>query len=176
MPATTRGGTRRVTGQGVHVSPERLPRILTLTLAAVVRDGTAVLLDKHGRRIGAVRVGRIGPLDGPATEKYLWRAWANAEASRWGHRFRMGLYLEHNAWARKAKNLAASFRLRKHRPPAVSHRRRLCNFLTKTWWDAAKRMQRDGHYQLRYSAMTGWEKWAMTVSRNENKRADERYG
>jgi len=154
-----------------------MPQLVTLTVTAAVSGDRAVLLDKSGRKVGHVKISRIGQLGDRAAREYLWHVWARSVIGRYGFRLQMKLLDDtYDDWHRKARALAASFRLRKHNVPRRTERRRLNRHVTTTWWEAAKRMVWQGHNRFRYRVRSGWVRWANTVSRNQNKRVSERYG
>lgn len=148
----------------------RRTEITTITVAAAIRDGIAVLLDRDGRALGKrIRLERFGEISAEARTAWEWhyavRNMAQALASRTAARMA-------DPWARRMNNLVASFRLRRFDRPLRGGRAFFDSYATHTWSEAAKRLVMQGHNRFRVRTRSGWERWAYTVSNNQQKRAD----
>jgi len=143
--------------------------VTALSITAIVIGGIATLLDRHGRRICGVRLDRIGAPEPAAIESRIWNSWAKLATT-------LGFWASQkdsrDPWCRKAENLAVSFRLRLRQKPHLGGMRRLDNFSTPTWHEAASRMVAQAHNRLLRFDRSGWIRWSHTVSNNQNKRAD----
>jgi len=149
-------------------------RIITLAVVAVIDGDKVTLLDRKGRVLrDGIALSEVQVADRGAVECYLWRRWA-AAADRGNSRNREEKLAD--PWTRKAVTLSASFRLRRHAPPPQSNRRRFQEYPTKTWPEAATRMWMQGHNRWRRHDRSGWVSWSHSVSSNQNKRAEARYG
>jgi hypothetical protein len=144
---------------------------LDVVPVAVIRSGSrATLVDRNGRTLRSnVAIARLGPADENVLSDYLWRRWAQYAIDR--TRFDA----EGDPWTRKALVLVKSFRLRRHGKPCRSSRRQGDRFKSGTWPEAADRMWMQAHNRYCRHRRTGWERWAWTVSGNQNKRAEDRY-
>jgi hypothetical protein len=148
-------------------------QIETFTVSAIIRGDKATLIDRHGCTIGHAERSQLGPLDDGAKEELAWQRAVNSMAGHFAFR---QLAQINDPWLKKADTLASSFRLRQHDRPKRSDRQRLANFRTTTWPDAGIRMVEQAHNRFRRNGRSGWTLWSHTVSSNQNKRAEARYG
>lgn len=147
-----------------------------LSVAAIVTDEGAVLVDRHGRTLSSTRVNldRIGPVESKTVLiDRLWRATIQRLINRLWQRAKSRCA---DPWSKRADGLVKSFRLRLYNERPIGPRVRLENFPTTTWWAAAKRMVWQGHNRARRHDMTGWIHWAHTASNNTNRRQREKHG
>lgn len=141
-----------------------------LSVAAIVKDGVALLVDKQGRRIArATPLTEIGSL---TDSGLLFCEWRNAlRDMAHGLEGRTSRRTVH-PWMKRAGNLAVSFRLRGYDRSQGSGRRMFDRYATHTWREAAQRLVMQGVNRFRVRNRSRWERWAYTVSNNQQKRAD----
>lgn len=146
------------------------PQISVVSVAAIVANGRATLLDRHGNKTKqCMSIEDLGTLTPAGFFKVTWsrRAHAMVEALERRTTRRVS-----DPWMRRATNLAVSFRLRRLDGPRRSGRRRFDRYATTSWSEAARRLVMQGHNRFRVRNRSGWERWAYTVSNNEKKRVD----
>ena len=144
-------------------------RVIELNIPALVRKDRATLLDRNGRAICTVRLGRLGIPPADAVEERLWKDWASRMVLKL---FALLQRQPADPWQKKAQGLAVSFRLRRRQRSPKSQRKMLDNFRTTGWRDASTRMVLQACNRFRRHDRSGWNRWSHTVSSNQNKRVD----
>jgi hypothetical protein len=158
---------------GANVGTTRRSEIRMLAIPACVRGDLAVLLDRKGRRLCGVRLDRLGPISEELTSELLWHYAAKAMTFRYAF---VSLKQCNDPWLKRARSLSASYRLRRHDRSYQGGRKQFDRYPTHTWSDAAKRMVQQAYNRFRRRDRSGWVLWSHTVSSNQNKRAESRYG
>jgi hypothetical protein len=161
-------------GERRNVTMRTRPVVGEVKLLAVLNGQRVTLLDRTGKPVGgSLPVTRLeGPIDSATAECHLWRLAAARMAATCKRQMSLR---RSDAWMRRADSLAHSFRIRgrDHRRPRTRQRFEL--YPTTTWPDAVHRMWQQGVSAARYHRLSGWRRWAYTVSNNHNKRKGGRY-
>ena len=148
-------------------------RIETVWVSAVIQGETARLIDRDGRKVGSAKLSRLEPVSADIAVACLWQVAAKRLVDRFDFYWLKNVG---NAWEQKARCLATSLRLRMKGRPGKGGRRRFDKYGTTAWPEAAKRMVSQGYNRAKRHDRSGWVLWSHTVSSNQNKRAEARYG
>lgn len=145
----------------------------TISLLAVVDGNRAWLLDQAGRPIrNAIAFDRVTSVaDSSKANRLIWSRTADRVCKSLKARVKRNLPSQKSPWMAKAETLAVSFRRRDREQRRPRGRCRFEVYATTTWSDAAKRMADQIRNRFRLDQRTSWDRWAFTVSNNQNKRA-----
>jgi hypothetical protein len=143
-----------------------------ITLHAIVEGDWLIPIDRSGNRIGkkilASKIG--GQLEPEVLADWCWlkaiprivqRALTNAH------------YKKCDPWTTRINSLACSLRLRRRLPQSTPHtRQRFQCYSTSTWEESVHRLWEQAYNRQRKALLTGWDRWAATVSRNHNRKGN----
>lgn len=145
-----------------------------VSVAAIIQDGIANLIDVRGRKIARVSLSIIGPIDSQCAMLLGWESWAErqngrANAQYWKHK--------RDPFESTILSLTKSVNLRMVNVRAYGGGKRFSDkYKTCNWEDAIKRM----YFQLRQRGKRGgpncWIRWSETKSNNLGKREGGKYG
>ena len=148
-------------------------KLKTVSLLAVVDGNRAWLLDQAGRPIrNAIAFDRVTSVaDSSKANRLIWSRTADRISKSLKTRVKRSMPCQMSPWMTKAESLAKSFRHRGREQRRPRGRCRFEVYATTTWSDAAKRMADQIRNRFRVDQRTSWDRWAFTVSNNQNKRA-----
>ena len=143
-----------------------------ITVHAIVEGDWFIPIDQYGNRIGKkIRASKVG---GRLEPHVLcdWR-WAKA-IQRMNYRSLSNAYhKQYDPWTTRIKSLACSLRVRRRLPQRMPHsRQRFQCYSTSTWEESVRRLWEQAHNRQRKALLTGWDRWAATVSRNHNRKGN----
>lgn len=158
------------------MSMAKLPQIQVVTVPAVVIGGRIYLVNSNGRRRrngSAYRPLPASIADEIAT-KVKWRivvknmAWNGKSESAKSPNLM-------TPWQRKCHAIVCGLKLRWRASLGNNKRRSWDRFKTTTWDEALPRMYQQGYAAFNYHTKSPWQKWARTVAKNHNRKAEYRH-
>jgi hypothetical protein len=143
-----------------------------VTLHAIVEGDWLIPIDQSGNRIGKkVRASKVGG----RLESHVLSEWCWTRAiQRMLYRALSNSYPEHHdPWTVRINSLASSLRVRRRLPQRMPHsRQRFERYSTSTWEESVHRLWEQANSRKRKALLTGWDRWAATVSRNHNRKGN----
>ena len=148
-------------------------KIEMIQVAAVI-DGTRIrLIDKNGKPVPrCIKAELLGMPDQLTIEKMKWYKVIETQINH----FSYGQEMKCDPWLNRAEAMRNSLRLR-IKDLALKGKRRQCDeWKTKSWKEAALRMNEQAYRHFKTYLGCPWKRWAANVSKNHQRRVETRYG
>jgi hypothetical protein len=143
-----------------------------ITVHAIVEGDWLIPIDQSGNRIGKkVRASKVGG----RLEPHVLSEWCWSRArQRMVYRALSSSYpKQYDPWTTRINSLASSLRMRRRLPQSMPHsRQRFECYSTLTWEESVHRLWEQANNRQRKASLTGWARWAATVSRNHNRKGN----
>ena len=153
----------------------KLPEIQVVTVPAVIVGGRIYLVNSNGRRIRGVNQSNLkSTISANDVVRMKWRM-AVSRMDAEGYYKSKGTPTLLTPWQKKCQSIVRALKLRNRIVLPKTKRRSWDKFATNTWDDALVRMYQQGYAAFTYHSADPWRKWARTVAKNHNRKAEYRH-
>ncbi|HBJ38538.1 MAG TPA: hypothetical protein DDZ51_28045 [Planctomycetaceae bacterium] len=143
-----------------------------ITVHAIVEGDWIIPIDQSGNRIGKkVRASKVGGrLEPHVLSEWCWARAIQRMAQR---ALSSSNHKQYDPWTTRIDSLACSLRIRRRLPHAMPRsRQRFERYSTSTWEESVHRLWQQAYNRQKKASLTGWDRWAATVSRNHNRKGN----
>lgn len=155
----------------------KLPQIQVVTVQAVVVGERVFLINSRGRRVG--KGASRSAIKSNINDNDIWLiSWRIAIHRMAGKGWYESVAKSPNLmtpWQRKCHAIVCGLKLRWRASLGNNKRRSWDRFKTTTWDEALPRMYQQGYAAFNYHTKSPWQKWARTVAKNHNRKAEYRH-
>jgi hypothetical protein len=147
--------------------------IKTVKIAAIVQGNYLQLIDRRGHNLRRIKCELIGMPNDLTVERMNWSQVIEQQM----HRINFFAFsLQKDLWFKRAHSMSHALRLRRKDKLSKEGRKQLDDWNTKTWNEAALRIVEQAYNESRKYLQSPWMRWAVQISKNQQKRIEARYG
>ncbi|OHB60855.1 MAG: hypothetical protein A2Y12_10120 [Planctomycetes bacterium GWF2_42_9] len=147
--------------------------IKTVEVAAIIQGNYMQLIDRRGHNLRKIKCELLGMPDDLTVERMKWCQVMESQMHRLNC---FSFSSKSNPWFKRANSMSQALRLRRKDRCSKGGRKQLDEWNTKTWKEAVSRVVEQAYNESRKYLQSPWMKWAVQISKNQQKRIESRYG